>query len=350
MSPAITDIAGLRIGHASDPHALTGCTVLVAEAGAVAGVDVRGSAPGTRETDLLKPGRLIQRVHAILLTGGSAFGLDAATGVMRYLEEHDIGFPVGPAKVPIVPAAVLFDLTIGRHDVRPDALMGYAACQDAFRGGSPTSGNIGAGTGATVGKALGMKGAMKSGLGSHAIRLEGGATVAALIAVNAFGNVYDPDTGAWLAGARNPLTGAPLDIERWLLAERQRPNFANAEGGHSEDRDDPKDPWGPGGNTTIGVVATDAALDKAECNALAQMASVGLARSIFPVHTMGDGDTLFAMSLAQGPQGPQGANGPRPDLSVLGAVAALAVGRAVADAVRRATGAGGLPAHRDLGR
>ncbi len=348
----ITDIPGLRLGHAGDREALTGCTVVIAEEGAVAGCDVRGSAPGTRETDLLRPGRLVERVHAILLTGGSAFGLDAATGVMRFLEERGIGFPVGPNRVPIVPGAVLFDLGVGRADVRPDAAMGYAACADAFRGGAPDRGSVGAGLGATVGKALGMAGAMKSGLGSHALRLDGGVTVVALVAVNAFGNVYDPDSGEWLAGARNPLTGGRLDIERWLLSERARGNFAGVPelppGGRSLDpgpRRRPAagtgDPWGPGANTTIGVVATDAVLDKAQCGALAQMAGVGLGRSIFPVHTMGDGDALFALSVG----GPRGA---RADLSVLGAVAALAVGRACADAVRSATAAGGLPAHRDV--
>ncbi len=344
----ITDVPGLRLGHAGDPAALTGCTVLISEEGAVAGCDVRGSAPGTRETELLRPGRLVERVHAILLTGGSAFGLDAAAGVMRALEERGIGFPVGPARVPIVPGAVIFDLGIGRADIRPDAAMGYAACADAFNGNAAVRGNVGAGLGATVGKALGMAGAMKSGLGSHALRLQGGVTIAALVAVNAFGNVYDPDSGEWLAGARNPLTGDRLDIERWLLSERSRGNFAGVPTAPPDGRPlDPgprasaDDPWSPGANTTIGVVATDAVLDKAQCATLAQMAGVGLGRSIFPVHTMGDGDALFALSVG----GPRGL---RADLSVLGAVAALAVGRAVADAVRSATAAGGLPAHRDV--
>jgi L-aminopeptidase/D-esterase-like protein len=348
---AITDLPGLRIGHASDSEALTGCTVLIAEQGAAAGCDVRGSAPGTRETDLLKPGRLVDRVHAILLTGGSAFGLDAATGVMRFLEERGIGFPVGPARVPIVPGAVIFDLGIGRADRRPDAAMGYAACEDAFRGGAPIRGNVGVGTGASVGKLLGMQGAMKAGLGSHALRLESGVTVAALVAVNAIGNVYDPDTGEWLAGARNPLTGAPLDVERWLLAERGRGNYSGVRDGHAADPGSghadrggtPDAGLTPGANTTIGVVATDAPLDKTQCASLAQMAGVGLGRSIFPVHTLVDGDTLFAMSLG-------GSRSSRADLTILGAVAALAVSRAVADAVRSAAGAGGLPAHRDLHR
>lgn len=433
----LTDIAGLRVGHAGDPDARTGCTVVLAEAGAVAGCDVRGSAPGTRETDLLAPGRLVDRVHAILLAGGSAFGLDAAGGVMRYLEERGSGFPVGALRVPIVPAAVIFDLGCGRGDIRPDAAMGYAACLDARRPGALSRGSVGAGLGATVGKALGMAGAMRGGVGSHSLRLDSGVTVAALMVVNAFGSVHDPDTGEWLAGTRNPLTGGPLDMERWLLTDRARGNFAGVaapghasgsaqegvpqdsgespqrrernglagarspgragrpggdggrgvgasagaggrrggshrtgpgraddsragEGGSAEGQPPAGDSevWGAGGHTTIGVVATDALLDKAQCHALARMASTGLARSIFPVHTMGDGDALFALSLGTGPRGASGGRRAGPpaagtpasatELSILGAVAALVVARAVADAVRSAEGFEGVPAWCDL--
>ena len=263
---AITDVAGLKVGHYTDPRRPTGVTVILAEAGATAGVDVRGSAPGTRETDLLQPQNLVQQVHAIVLAGGSAFGLEAATGVVRYLEEHDIGYQTGVARVPIVPAAILFDLTVGDAKIRPDAVAGYKACQAASTS-APAEGNVGAGAGATIGKMFGAHRAMKSGLGTASIKLtdkktKATLTVGALVAVNAVGDVFDPATGKILAGTRTP------DGKRIMGA---MPAILNGE---------PLPPILGGTATTIGVVATDAKLDKAQCRKVAQMAHDGLARTI----------------------------------------------------------------------
>lgn len=273
----IEAVEGIKVGHASDYKALTGCTVILCEKGATAGVDVRGSAPGTRETDLLNPLCTVDKVHAILLSGGSAFGLDAASGVMQYLEERGHGFDVGVAKVPIVPAAVLFDLAVGDANVRPNAKMGYSACEDAEKG-KTVYGQIGAGTGATVGKLYGFEYAMTSGVGTYSLTLENGVTVAAIIAVNAVGDVRDSDTGNILAGARDRETDVFLDCNKALLGETP---FKMGE---------------LSTNTTIGVVATDAKLSKAEAGKVAQMAHNGYARSISPIHTSMDGDTLFALS------------------------------------------------------
>lgn len=309
----ITDIAGLRVGHASDHVHATGCTVVMCPPqGCVAGVDVRGAAPGTRETDLLRPANLVERVHAVLLTGGSAFGLAAAAGVMRYLEEMNVGQPVGMTVVPIVPAAVIFDLAVGDHTVRPDAQMGYAAC-DAATDGAVVEGNIGAGTGASAGKMLGMAQAVKAGVGSASIRLPDGVTVAALMVVNALGDVVDPHSGAIVAGARSPA-GGWADSSALLLGGK--PFAAKA-----------------GGNTIIGVVATDARLDKAQANRLATLAHDGLARAVSPAHTQYDGDTIFALSAGE-------EDG---DMTRLGHAAAEATAQAIVRAVRTAATAYGLP-------
>ena len=326
---AITDVPGIKVGHAHDAEALTGCTVILCERGAVGGVDQRGGAPGTRETDPLRPMHLVQKVHAILLSGGSAFGLDAASGVVRFLEERGVGFNVRVAKVPIVPAAILFDLGIGRSDVRPDAEMGYAACLQAS-GDRPVEGNAGAGMGATAGKILGLGGAMKSGIGTASVRLGRGLVVGAIVAVNPFGDVVDPATGAILAGAR------PVKVGPVRLGGNQR--FADTLSvmktlaGKSILR------FGSRGNTVIGVIATNAMLTKEEVNKVAQMGHDGIARAIRPAHTMLDGDTLFALSTGRR----------KADVNIIGAYGAEVIAQAVVRAVLTAVTAGGVPAAADL--
>ena len=319
---ALTDIAGLMVGHFTHPGRATGCSVVLCPQGVVAGVDVRGGAPGTRETDLLAPENLIDRVHAVLLSGGSAFGLDAAGGVMRWLEERGHGYAVGAARVPIVPAAVLFDLWHGDVRMRPDAAAGYAACTAASTG-KPAQGSVGAGAGAAVGKLFGIERAMKGGIGSASVRV-GGITVAALVAVNAIGDVIDPVDGAVLAGARTSADSRHLLHTAAALLRGEVPARLQA-----------------GTATTLGVVATDARLDKAQCRKLAGMAHDGLARCINPAHTPHDGDTLFA--LATGDSGDAG------NLSLIGALAAEVTARAVISAIHHAVGLPGLPAARDLG-
>jgi L-aminopeptidase/D-esterase-like protein len=325
MTPAITDVPGILIGHAHDAEALTGVTVALCPQGAVGGVDVRGGAPGTRETDLLDPRNMVQQVHAVALCGGSSMGLAAATGVVQWLHERGHGFDAGVARVPIVPAAVLFDLSLGRADRWPDAAMGYAAC--AAAGGAVEEGCVGAGMGASVGKILGLAGTMKSGLGSWSERLADGTWVGALAVVNAFGDVW-AEHGPILAGAR-AAGGGFADT----MALLRSPDALQSFGGR-----------GPApaqvSNTTLAIVATDATLSKAEASKLAQMAHDGLARTIRPVHTPYDGDTVFA--LASGRR-------PAPPLLVLGSVAADVLARAIERAVRAAVGMGGLPAARDLG-
>ncbi len=276
---AITDVPGIRVGHFSDPRRPTGCTVVLSTDGAVAGVDVRGAAPGTRETDLLSPQNSVERVHAVLLAGGSAFGLDAASGVMRWLDERTIGVPVGPLAVPIVPAAVLFDLLVGDARIRPDAAAGYAAC-DAATAQAPAEGNVGAGSGALVGKIFGLPHAMKGGIGTASVRV-GEVVVGALVAVNALGDVVDPSqSGRIVAGSRTADGAALRDCAARLLAG-----------------DDPQALLRHA-NTTLGVVATNAVQTKAQCQRLALAAHDGLARTIKPVHTVADGDTVFALSTA----------------------------------------------------
>ena len=322
LAGGLTDVAGLKLGHFNHPGRPTGCSVVIAEQGAVCGVDVRGGAPGTRETDLLAPANLVEQVHAVLLSGGSAFGLDAASGVMRYLEERGIGFAVGEARVPIVPAAILFDLEVGDGKLRPDAAAGYAAARSASASRSP-EGNVGAGAGATVGKLFGFDRAMKGGLGSAALRLPGQPlVVAAVVAVNAVGDVLDPATGGVLAGARD-ASGKGFADSRRALIEGRVPLLQPA-----------------GRNTTLGVVGTNARLTKAEATKVAQMAHDGLARSIVPSHTPWDGDTIFTLST--GPvEAPGGA-------LLVGCLAAEVVAAAVVRAVRAATALPGLPAARDL--
>jgi L-aminopeptidase/D-esterase-like protein len=316
---AITDVPGIRVGHAEDPVGLTGCTVVLCEGGAVGGVDVRGGAPGTRETDLLRPSHLVQEVHAVLLTGGSGFGLDAAAGVVRYLEERGVGFQAGTFRIPIVPAAVLFDLNIGDGHARPDAAMGYQACLAATEG-SVREGNAGAGCGATVGKILGPAHATKGGVGTASLQLPDGLVVGAIVAVNSLGSVVDPETGALLAGPRDPKSGIVLDTLELMrsggamLGER----FTS---------------------TTIGVVSTNARLTKEQINTVATMAHDGLARAIRPAHTLYDGDTLFALATGA----------VEAEASLVGACAAQVVAQAIVRGVRLARPAGGLPAMSDLG-
>jgi L-aminopeptidase/D-esterase-like protein len=320
----ITDVAGIEVGHFTDTRRPTGCTVVLAREGAVAGVDVRGAAPGTRETDLLAPTNLVDIVHAVLLAGGSAWGLDAATGVVRWLEEQGVGLDVRFARLPLVPAAVLFDLPVGDARIRPDAQAGYAACEAASRR-APAEGNVGAGSGAAVGKIFGIDRAMKGGIGSASLTVDG-VTVGAIVACNALGDVVDPDTGRPLAGARTKNGKSLLDSRRAILkGEAPKPILA-------------------GTNTTIGVIATDAKLTKAQATRLAAMGHDGLARSINPVHTMSDGDTLFAIAT--------GAAKGSPGMMVLGTLAAEVTARAVVRAIRAAQavriGKLHLPAARDL--
>jgi L-aminopeptidase/D-esterase-like protein len=322
---SITDINGLFVGHAQNDEALTGCTVILCEDGATGGVDQRGGAPGTREIDALHPMHLVQKVHAVVLAGGSAFGLEAATGVMRYLEEKGVGFDTHFAKVPIVPAAILYDLGIGRADVRPDAAMGYQACLNASRA-APAQGNYGAGTGATVGKILGMGQAMKSGIGSASLEIGAGVIVAAIAAVNVLGDVVDPLTGQIIAGARSKDVG-PLHIgtpgyfaDTLKVMQTFLGRTALAFGSRE--------------NTVIGVVASNARLNKEETNKVAQMAHDGLARTVRPAHTMMDGDTIFALSTGEHAA----------DVNIVGAFAAEVFAKAMINAVRSAKPAGGLPA------
>lgn len=319
----LTNIPGMRVGHGSDVTGCTGCTVILCPQGTVGGVDVRGSASGTRELDALSPLHLVPHVHAVLLAGGSAFGLDAAAGVMQYLEERSIGFDVQVTRVPIVPTAILFDLRLGDARARPDARMAYAACAQATEG-PVREGSVGAGTGATVGKLFGITRAMKSGLGTAGVELPGGVLVAALAVVNAFGDVRDPTTGRILAGAREaPGSHRLVDTAAAMRRGIARRGYA-------------------GENTTLAVVATNACLTKAQATRLAQMAQQGLVRTIAPVHTTLDGDLVIA--LAAGPA--EGAM--EADLNAIGLMAADAVAEAVVRAVKSATTLGGLPAWADI--
>ncbi len=318
---SVTSIDGIRVGHFTDPRRPTGCTVVIAEAGAVGGVDVRGGGPGTRETDLLDPVRMVQKVHAVMLSGGSAFGLDTASGAMRYLEERDIGFDVRIAKVPIVPAAILFDLGVGDNPkIRPDAEAGYQACLNATDG-PVAEGSVGAGAGATVGKAAGGRTAMKGGIGSACVTTQDGLQVGALVAVNAIGDIYDYRTGRIVAGARKPDGSGFVNVTRQV---RQNGSF----------RIDTAPQ-----NTTIGIIVTNADLSKTDANRVAQVAHDGLARSINPAHLQGDGDTLFVMATGA----KKSAN-----LSIVSTLAAEMVSDAIVRAVITATGLPGIPAYRDL--
>lgn len=333
----LCDVPGVLVGHATGESALTGCTAVLfdAPAGAVAGVDVRGSSPGTRETDLLSPIGRVGEVHALLLTGGSAFGLGAADGVVRFLEEKGVGYDVGVARIPIVPAAVIFDLAVGDPAARPDESMGYEAAA-AAKSGDFAQGSVGVGTGATVGKVLGLDRAMKGGLGSASVGLPGGLVVAALVVVNAFGDVRDPSTGGIVAGPRLPDGKFADSVEN--LAEAAR--FMR---------------WGEG-NTTLAIVATNAHLTRPAATKVAQMAHDGLARTISPVHTSIDGDTVFAASVGGPPEGgdagepSEGPVGVAASPDVVGAWGARVVAEAVLRAVRSARSMSGLPAASDTMR
>jgi L-aminopeptidase/D-esterase-like protein len=334
----ISDVAGIKVGHYTDSRRPTGCTVILAESGAVAGVDVRGSAPGTRETDLLNPLNTVEKVHAIVLAGGSAFGLEAATGVMQYLEEQGIGYETRVGKIPIVPAAILFDLDLGNPKIRPDREAGYQACKMA-KVDSCEEGNVGAGAGATVGKLFGFNRAMKSGIGTASIRV-GSVIVGAIVAVNAVGDVVDPHTGKILAGAR--ATDGKTLINS--IEQIRQGNLSSVQ------------PFKQ--NTTLGVVATNVELSKIQASKLAQMAHDGLARSINPVHTPYDGDVLFALSTGTSSRSTESTlmgsdedvstGTPLPDLTLIGSIGAHVVAKAVCRAVLAAKGLLGLPGHTDL--
>jgi L-aminopeptidase/D-esterase-like protein len=309
----LTDIPGVHVGHVSDFEALTGCTAIVCAAGAVGGVDIRGSATGTQEIDVLNPGHVTDKVHAILLAGGSAFGLEAAAGVRRYLASRKIGFAFGGQYVPIVPGAILFDLTIGKPGVHPNVAMGEAAAA-AATADAVKEGCVGAGTGATIGKLFGMSRAMKSGIGSWTVSLPGGLLVSGLVALNAVGDVRDPATGKLIAGARKSA-----DSKEFVDSEAEMKRGARIGGGR--------------GNTTLGVVATNAKLNKVQANKLAEFASLGVARTIYPVNTMADGDTTFALACGE----------LQADINTLGVAAAEAMAQSVLRAAKLATTMGGIP-------
>ena len=317
MKQALTDVPGIKIGHYTNRQGVTGCTVVICEQGAVAGVDVSGSSPGTRETDLLRPGNLVERVQGILLSGGSAFGLDAAGGVMRYLEERELGHETSGGRVPIVPAAIIFDLNIGDRTARPGATEGYQACLAATDAGV-TEGCVGAGTGATVGKVLGIQHAVKSGLGTSSQVISRDVVVAALMVVNAVGDVVEPGTGEILAGPRRPDGGGFYRTsELWKSGSNKGvPPF----------------------NTVIGVVATDARVSKAMLGRLARVAQAGIARTIDPCHTMHDGDVLFALSCGEKDA----------DINALAITAAEVVAVAIVRAIRAADALAGVPAAKDV--
>ncbi len=322
LNPTITAVAGLEVGHYTDRDNATGCTVILCRQGAVGGVDVRGGSPGTRETELLRPVHRVDRVHAVVLSGGSAFGLDAASGVTAYLAEEGVGLVVGPAVVPIVSAAILFDLALVTSEVRPGPREGRAACI-AAHSGPMDEGAVGAGTGATVAKGRGMGGAVKAGIGSASLRLPSNVVVAAAVAVNAYGGVWDPGSGRLIAGPRR-RDGAGFDDPLELLLRE------------AVDEGSP-----PMANTTIGVVATDATLTREEANYLAGVSHDGLALTIRPCHTIRDGDTMFALATCQLQQ--------PVELTVMHAAAVEVTARAVLRAVHAATGLGGVPAVSELG-
>ncbi|MCU1235614.1 MAG: peptidase DmpA [Candidatus Solibacter sp.] len=310
----LTDIPGIRVGHVSDFDAVTGCTVILSEQGAMGGVDIRGGATGTVETETLSPSHVTDQVHGILLAGGSAFGLEAAAGVRRYLAQRKVGYRFGGQHVPIVPGAILFDLGIAKAGVHPNVAMGEAAAA-AATADAVKEGSVGAGTGATVGKLFGMTRAMKGGIGSYTVTLPGGVLVSALVAVNALGDIRDPANGKIVAGLRKSAVSKEFaDTE----AEMKR---GAAIGG------------GTPRNTTLGVVATNAKLTKVQAAKLAQFGSLGMARTIYPVNTMADGDIVFALSLGTAAA----------DLNTLGTAAAEALGQAILRAVRLATTLGGVP-------
>jgi L-aminopeptidase/D-esterase-like protein len=316
----ITDVPGVKVGNVEDLKALTGCTIILTEKGAVCGVDVRGSAPGTRETELLDPINLVNEVHAICLAGGSAFGLDSASGVMQFLEEKGIGLDVGVARVPIVPGAVLFDLPVGNPKIRPDKKMGYEAAMKASKGPFPF-GNIGAGCGATVGKIAGIENCMKGGLGSASLTLDNGLIIGAIVAVNAVGDIREPSNREIIAGPIDSETGKLMDSLLYLQKNMKSEIL-------------------PGTNTTIGAVAVNAKLTKAEVKKVAQIAQNGLARTIYPVHTMMDGDTVFALATG----------GESYPVDLIGSLAAQVMEEAIIAAIKSADEVFGIPSFKSIQR
>lgn len=313
----ITDVEGIKVGHSDSSEGMTGCTVIICEEGATGGVDVRGSAPGTRETDLFKAEKMVDKVHGVVLSGGSAFGLEAASGVMKYLEERDIGFDVGVTKVPIVASAVIFDLNIGNHKIRPDSSMGYEAAKSASNKES-RQGCIGCGMGATVGKILGPENSMKSGLGSATIKL-GNLVVSAIVAVNSFGDIYDYENNRQIAGVYDYKNNKMLNTYNIMKNKKKALEFSMK-------------------NTTIGVVATNAKLNKGEANKVAQMAHNGFAKSINPIHTMLDGDTIFTMAT----------NKIEADINLIGTMAAEAMSQGITNAIYFSKGYENILSFQDL--
>lgn len=323
MKTSICDVEGILAGHYSDKTNATGCTVILCPDGATGGVDIRGAAPGTRETDLLNPINLVQEVHGILLSGGSAFGLEAASGVMSFLAERNIGYSVGSRKIPIVPAAILFDLGIGSGDIFPGKSEGYLACQNASR--QPLEqGSVGAGTGATVGKALGIQKATKGGLGTSSLTFNDGLVIGAVVAVNAFGDVVDPKTGTILAGPRQKGTDSFCSTMDLLLSGNEIP------------RQNPS----TSGNTTIGVVATNAVLSKAQATKIAAQAHDGLALAIRPCHTMSDGDAMFALATGKAEN--------EVNLNRICAGAVAVTIQAVINAIQSSSGLAGIPSSKEV--
>lgn len=326
---SITDVPGVKVGHSQDEKALTGCTVVLTEGGAVGGVDQRGGAPGTRETDLLRTSHLINKIHGVMLTGGSAFGLGAVSGVMQYLEEKGIGYNTGAVRVPIVPAAVIYDLSLGNSKIRPDHRMGYQACLNSSSS-HPTEGNVGAGTGASVGKIFGMSSAMKSGIGTASIEVGGGIIVGALCVVNALGDIVDYNSGKLLAGART-LRKGPIKLGKGSVFANTMEVFRTFYGRNILKIMN-------GSNTIVGVIATNAKLTKEETNKVAQMSHNGIAMTVRPAHTMYDGDTLFALSTQK----------KKADVNIIGAFAAIAVADSIIRAVKLANASGGLPSYTEI--
>ncbi|MRG85799.1 P1 family peptidase [Salinibacillus xinjiangensis] len=314
-------IDGFRLGHAQDEKAATGCSVIICEEGAVGGVDVRGGSPGTRETDLLDPKNLVEDVHAVFLSGGSAYGLNVGGGIMQFLEEKQIGFDVQVAKVPIVSGAILFDLFPGNPTVRPDHQMGYQACEGAYQNEPLQNGNVGAGTGATVGKCLGPEFAMKGGLGTYAVQI-GDLQIGAVVAVNCFGDVIDPKTGGIIAGVYDQKHQSFLSSEQQLLSQSDQTEKTNRFKG----------------NTTIGTIVTNAKLNKGQASKISSMAHDGLARTMRPSHALVDGDTIFTMST----------NKVEAELNVVGMLATTVMEKAIIKAVREARTSHGILAYNDL--
>lgn len=316
ISANLNDIKGIKIGHAHNREAVTGCSVVISKKGSITGVDIRGGAPGTRETALLAPEKMVRNIHAIVLAGGSAYGLDAASGVMKYLEEKNIGFDVGVGKVPIVPSAILFDLNIGKCAVRPDKSMGYRACQNT--GKKLKEGNIGAGMGATVGKIKGPEYAMKGGLGMAAYKIND-LIVGAMVVVNCLGDVVSPDTGEIIAGTLNEEKNNFADSKELILKTSKEKNFFS-------------------GNTTLGVIITNAKLNKVETNRIASHSHNGLARTMSPAHTEYDGDTIFTMATGE----------VKTPLNMVKIMAVKSVEDAVVNGIKNAAGLAGYPSIEDI--